>query len=191
MLKVLRDGGASWSDYKVIAEEDGREFAVHKCILGAHSDVFRALFDAQYAIESERSALRIKEFSSDAIAAMLEYIYTGCCSSFTTCRPDELLGLAEKYNLAYLKGCCEEQLMSKVSTENVCEMFVVADLYRAPSLKQVALTYVANFRKEVTNSQSWAQLKEKEPALANGVLEYLLEIAVGDSPPDAKRARID
>lgn len=190
MLQLLRDGGASTSDYKVVADEDGREFAVHKCILAAHSDVFRAMFEHSGTIESERSTLRIDEFSSDAIGAMLEYIYTGCCSS-STCRPQELLGLADKYNLTYLKCCCEEQLIAKVTKENVCEMLMLADLYRSDSLKQVAMTFTANYRKEVTNCPDWMHLKEKQPALANEVLEYLLEVAVGDTPPDAKRPRMD
>lgn len=190
MLRLLRDGASS-SDYKVVAEDDGREFPVHKCILAAHSDVFRAMFEHSDTIESERSTLRIDDFGSDAIGAMLEYIYTGCCSTSSACRPEELLGLADKYNLTYLKSYCEEQLIAKLTKENVCEMLVFADLYRSDSLKQVAMTFVVNFRKEVTNSQSWSMLKEKQPALANDVLEHLLDVAVGDSPPDAKRARMD
>jgi len=99
--------------------------------------------------------------------------------------------LADKYNLTYLKCYCEEQLIAKVTKENVCEMLILADLYRSEILKQVAMTVTANFRKEVTNCQDWMHLKDKQPSLANEVLEYLLDIAVGDTPPDAKRARMD
>lgn len=191
MLRLLRGDCASSSDYKVVAEEDGREFAVHKCILAAHSDVFRAMFEHTGTVESTRSTLSIDDFGSDAIGAMLEHIYTGCCSPSFNCRPEELLGLADKYNLTHLKCYCEEQLISKVTKDNVCEMLMLADLYRSDSLKQVAMTFAANFRKEVTNSQGWMHLKEKQPALANDVLEYLLDVAVGDTPPDSKRPRIE
>jgi hypothetical protein len=68
------------SDYEIEVRDNKsavRCFSAHRCILGAHSDVFRAMFSHEDIRETVERRIVIEEFSSTAVYAMLEYMYTG------------------------------------------------------------------------------------------------------------------
>lgn len=67
------------SDYMIEVRDKStvKCFAAHKCILSAHSEVFRAMFSHNDIREMVESRVVIEEFSSNSVHAMLEYMYTG------------------------------------------------------------------------------------------------------------------
>jgi speckle-type POZ protein len=65
----------------------------------------------------------------------------------------ELLAAAEKYALEDLKSICEQQLMSSLDIENAVDLFLLADIYLAPSLRKNAVQLLAwNLNEVLTNT---------------------------------------
>ena len=88
------------------------KFKVHKLVLAAHSDVFRAMFSHKDTIENTQSRLKITDFESNVVSQMLKYLYTGRLpEELTTQNLAELLKIADKYQLELLKSDTEGKLI--------------------------------------------------------------------------------
>ncbi|CAK5008299.1 unnamed protein product [Meloidogyne enterolobii] len=57
-----------------IVECGNQEFPVHKFVLMAHSDVFRAMFNHKDTLESVESRIRITDFGPETVHQMLTYM---------------------------------------------------------------------------------------------------------------------
>ncbi|CAL8116505.1 unnamed protein product [Orchesella dallaii] len=120
-------------------------FKSHKFILSSRSSVFAAMFNAN-TIERETATVNIPDFDSEVVKGMLEYIYTGETAVMAT-RAQELLQIAEKYNLEGLKEDCEYAIWNSLSKENVAGVLVLAHNHNAPVLKSQAISFI-NWNKE-------------------------------------------
>ena len=90
------------------------KFKVHKCVLTAHSDVFRAMFSHKETVENTQSRLKITDFDSKIVGQMLKFLYTGeLAEELATEDLVELLKIAEKYQLKLLKSISEEKLIKR------------------------------------------------------------------------------
>ncbi len=160
------------SDFSIVV---GRtKIPVHKCILSAHSPVFKAMFGHCSIKEAREKKVIIPDVSVDAMKDFLQFIYTGGKpqndSSFL-----ELLILAEKvrkfllgclsltfcnfqYQVDYLKFHCENYLSSALTIENAVNVYLVADLHNASNLRDNCLAFMASNFNNVLLSQGWQQM---------------------------------
>ncbi|CAL8116413.1 unnamed protein product [Orchesella dallaii] len=120
-------------------------FKSHKTILSARSPVFAAMFNANM-IGRETANVNIPDFDNEVVKGMLEYLYTGETAVMAS-RAQELLQIAEKYNLEGLKEDCEYTIGNSLSKENVAGVLVLAHNHNAPILKCRAISFI-NWNKE-------------------------------------------
>lgn len=71
---------------------------------------------------------------------MLKYMYCGYVDLGTNA--EEVLKLAERYQLDQLKLMCEEKISTNVDRNNVVDMLLFADLYNCKWLKSIAVEVV-------------------------------------------------
>jgi len=164
---------------------NNHQLTAHKCILGAHSDVFRAMF-AHSLLETRESRVQIADFAVEPIQIMLDYMYTG--SVRIDDHAEEVLALADKYGVEHLKAICEQHLLIRLDRSNVCSMLAIADMYSAKFLFQGCVDTVSLNKKAVLYSDDWAQLRESRSRLCAEVLDAVM-LAECCSPP-LKRSRI-
>ena len=89
-------------------------FKVHKFVLLAHSNVFRAMFSQKEFSESVQSRMKITDFDSDVAGQMLMYLYTGeLPEELLIENLAKLLRIAEKYQLELLKLESEDKLIHR------------------------------------------------------------------------------
>lgn len=97
-----------------VIECDGHLFNVHKFILMAHSEVFRAMFKHKETKENVESRIEIKDATSKAVHHLLTYMYS---SNVAEDLSDEdapaVMEIAEKYGLDELKKLCQQKLMPR------------------------------------------------------------------------------
>ncbi|CAL8116511.1 unnamed protein product [Orchesella dallaii] len=120
-------------------------FKAHKTILSARSSVFAAMFNANM-IERETATVNITDFDSEVVKGMLEYLYTGETAVMAS-RAQELLQIAEKYNLEELKEDCEYAIGNSLTKDNVAGVLVLAHNHNAPVLKSQDITFI-NWNKD-------------------------------------------
>lgn len=150
-------GDSTWSDATLVAE--GKEIAVHRCVLIARSEYFRALFEFQLKHEhrpsgfTKRAVIDVDE-SYLGMLRILNFIYHDHVTLPTkNVRDDdddeghrhdseeteqllEDLIAADKYGLVRLKRLCEHAI--QVDMASCLEVLAVADLVSAAHLKQVS-----------------------------------------------------
>ncbi|PNF43563.1 hypothetical protein B7P43_G03925 [Cryptotermes secundus] len=128
----------------------GREFQAHKAILAARSPVFAAMFENEME-ERKHNRVEITDVDHEVLREMLRFIYTGKATNLEKMAGD-LLAAADKYALERLKFMCEEALCTNLSTENVTDILILADLHSADHLKAQSIAFI---KTRPTTTKKW------------------------------------
>lgn len=143
------------SDF-VIESADGAKFHIHKVILAAHSEVFKAMLKGETA-ESQNSYVKLIDVSDDDLKYMLEYIYTGTVKDIENINFANLLMLADRYNLKGLWELSEYALSEHMTPDNALDILIIADMYDSEFLKSEAFKFIKE-NKEVLQSSSFDEI---------------------------------
>jgi len=172
LSNLLRD--QTFSDVKF--DVHGEEFAAHKAIMAARSEVFSAMFatHSNFA-EAQNGSVKIVDVEKDVFREMLNFIYTGKVENLNQ-MADELLAAADKYALTRLKVMCEEALCSNLTTENVASVLMLADMHTATQLKELSIRFCNLNAKEVMETQGWKNMLETQPKLVSEAYRSLAEM---------------
>uniref|UniRef100_A0A915NSD7 Uncharacterized protein n=2 Tax=Meloidogyne TaxID=189290 RepID=A0A915NSD7_9BILA len=183
-----------------VVECGNQEFPVHKFVLMAHSDVFRAMFNHKDTLESVESRIRITDFGPETVHQMLTYMYSGGLpEDFSDEQASNLIEISEKYQLDSLKIICQDKLISRLSMANVCSMVTIADIHNADLLMSACIPLVRSHIRQLMASQEWTEMKTNNPRLLNLVLEKVIVISEKNLPtpqqknlqPPQKRIRLN
>lgn len=144
-IKLNHDCGALLTDPIgsdfTIESSDGAKFQVHKVILTAHSEVFKAMLKEETA-ESQNNYVKLIDVGEDDLRYMLEYIYTGTIKYVETINFASLLMLADRYNLQGLWKLSQYVLSEQINCDNALDILVIADMYDSDFLKIEAMKFI-------------------------------------------------
>jgi len=171
-LKQILDSGEN-SDVVLVAS-DGREFPAHTLILSSRSTVFAAMFKHDMK-ESRENRVDIDDLSSEAVAGLLNFIYTDTTPDIIKLAP-QLLFVAHKYNIPGLILLCEETMVSCLTTANAANYFALADLHGARQLRLSAKHFISTHLKAVKATDKWKTSMEHSPHLVDEILDEMAEL---------------
>ncbi|KAA0201806.1 hypothetical protein HAZT_HAZT011536 [Hyalella azteca] len=158
-----------------------REFQAHKALLAARSPVFAAMFSHEME-ERKHNRVEIMDVEPEVLHEMLRFIYTGKSNNLTR-MADDLLAAADKYALDRLKVMCEEALCTNLSTENVADVLILADLHSADQLKAQAIDFIntcCRHATDVMETTGWKAMISSHPHL---IAEAFRALATQQTPP--------
>jgi len=92
-------------------------------------------------LEAGSSMIEIPDFEVETVKAMLKFMYTGETYALDA-PPEELIRIADKYDLYALKEDNELSLCSKVTVQNAAELLVFADLHHLAEFKKSVMTFI-------------------------------------------------
>ncbi|GBN01123.1 Speckle-type POZ protein [Araneus ventricosus] len=150
------------------------EFQAHKLILSASSSVFKSMF-LRDMIEKDSDCVNIEDLSDDTVGRMLLYIYTTRLEDLTWQRASDLYVAADKYAILRLKNECSSFLKENLSPSNACEALLLSELHGDHYLKSAVQDYIVKQGKQITKSDEWEVLKERNAKLAAETLALLFE----------------
>ena len=124
---------------------DSVEFNVHKIVLAARSEYFRALLFSGMK-ESSCSSIEIREVKAACFRLLLQYIYTGkiCLRNEREESLIDLLGVCHQYGFVELERAVSNFLESILDIRNVCSIYDIASLYKLASLQETCAKYEDN-----------------------------------------------
>lgn len=139
------------------------DFAVHKVVLAARSEVFRAMFTFS---ENKQISTVIEDFNVKVVAAMVEYMYTGMVDErLMRKRAQDLLRIADYYNLEELHNQCETVMAENLDVENAMDILVFADKFNCHYLKQVTVQFISCHKKDVVETSGFKKISATHPHL--------------------------
>ena len=125
-----------FSDFSLVSKE-GKRFPCHRLILGTQSPVLMAMMVDDMK-EKMKNEVKL-EYGEEIVKLFVDYFYTGEVPHVNLGENIKIfLELADFYDLGSLKLQTEKAAFSKMSCENMVDMYVLADLYRAENLKEAA-----------------------------------------------------
>lgn len=126
----------------LLISEDKVKFSVHKCVLIARMDYFKAMFSHQWQ-EKQLKEVQIQA-DSTILSAFIDVMYTGTSGFFDNYNLDVLalaLKKADEYLYGYFKSLVEDRLKRIVNFRNAPKIFPIASQYYATEL----LKYLQQF----------------------------------------------
>ncbi|XP_077268860.1 speckle-type POZ protein B-like [Temnothorax americanus] len=152
---------------------DGRKIQAHKAILVAQSHYFSRMLKSEMS-ETQNNYVTIEDIDYGTVREMLRFIYTGKVENLENLRKiTDLLVAADKYELTKLKVMCEKILCTRLTVENVAEILILADFYRADYLKAEALDIIKSHLTDVLNTEGYKSLANSHPHLMLETLQAL------------------
>ncbi|CAO4370192.1 unnamed protein product [Caenorhabditis nigoni] len=177
-----------------------KNIKAHRCILGQNSPVFKSMFSSPTMLEAQNGEIHMQDAKYDSVRAMVEFMYTGATESLDQGNIDEILAIADKYEVLMLKEQCERLIAQTINLKNVTQIAMFSDTYTADYLKSAVIRFLMTHHRVVIKTQDWINLKKSRHELANELLEAVLTTDQDDddasmsasqisSPPSRKRVR--
>lgn len=169
-LELLSSG--LLSDVTLVVNQ--KEFNVHRAILAAHSDYFKAMFTSNFK-ESAESRIFINEVKVDIFQKLLEFIYSQKLPTDLENSALDLFVVADKYGLGSLADICRRYLQKNVCFKNCVDLLMMADQYALEELRDKVIRFMVKNIESVIQLETWKNLKIVNPTMTTTILEQILE----------------
>ena len=156
----------------VILNVDDVAYHAHKLILSARSPVFAAMFKHEM-MENRNHVVDIPEIKSNVFEIVLQYIYTGKVDGVQQLA-DEILSVADQYQLDLLKTACEHVMIGQLSTRNASKFLVLADLHSAEKLRKKTMRFINDNAKNLISRTDWKTFVYSYPHLLAELYEDIV-----------------
>ncbi|KAJ0180911.1 hypothetical protein K1T71_002996 [Dendrolimus kikuchii] len=168
-------------DYRALLEEpfasdfciesaDGIKFKVHKMIISAHSEVFKAMLKEETA-ESQNNYVKLIDVNGDDLRCMLEFMYTGTVNDLDKVDFVSLLMLSDRYDLKGLRELAQYALAKQINIDNALDILIIADMYDSDMLKRETFKFIKK------NKKALHSVTFKEVNNANIIKELCMYLA--------------
>ncbi|KAH0545664.1 hypothetical protein KQX54_002168 [Cotesia glomerata] len=144
----------------IVIKFEEREFKAHKVLLHARSSVFSAML-TQDNISSQISEISIPRVKADIFSKLLEFIYTDQVIHLDEFAQN-LLEVAERYQVKALKHICEVSLSQFLSAENALRTLTVAKLGNSQKLADYVIKFININPAEVFQSNEYKQWEKEK-----------------------------
>ncbi|XP_017273103.2 kelch-like protein 10 [Kryptolebias marmoratus] len=147
---------------------DGVEFHVHKVILCSCSPYFRALFSHWSTPDCQ--IYDIHGVTAELMKVIVEFAYTGFVP-VTQDNAQELFTAADRFNIMGILEACGDFIEQELSPQNCIGIWLFAETYYYPGLREKAFLFTLNhFEEVVATSEEFLSLPT----------EHLYEIVQSD-----------
>ena len=173
MSSILDDKESS----DVTLESENMEYKCHQNILKARSPVFRGMLANQHFLESETNTVKLKNYSDQAVANMIAHMYTGSVPEAPPAMSEDLLTLADMYQLDTLKKACIGAMIDCLNVTSCITTFIMIDRILpvvAPERKTV-MSFIFCKVLEVVDSENWSKLVTSFPELVTELFREMGE----------------
>lgn len=143
-----------YSDVRFSVGPEERIIYGHKCIISARCPFFKQMFDEM----NPDDVCSIHGISTPDFLALLEFIYTNCCSKLTQENVFDILAAANKYGLGKMTKICEDFLMKHVTVERACESMEAAVTFDLDRLFKEVMLYFEKYTLKIFKSDSFKEM---------------------------------
>ncbi|CAG5094040.1 Similar to spop: Speckle-type POZ protein (Xenopus tropicalis) [Cotesia congregata] len=144
----------------IVIKVEGREFKAHKVLLLARSSVFSVML-AQDNTFRQTSEILVPNVKADIFEKLLEFIYTDQVRELDEFA-ENLLEVAQKFQVKELKHICEVSLSQFLSAENALRTLTLAKRRNSQKLADYVINFITVNATEVFNSNEYKQWEKEK-----------------------------
>mmetsp|Transcript_39186 Transcript_39186/g.55142 ORF Transcript_39186/g.55142 Transcript_39186/m.55142 type:complete len:360 (-) Transcript_39186:631-1710(-) len=185
-----------------LKDDEKTQIRVHKCILAARAEYFKALFrkgvSGDYSTvgitfrESRECIIRVEQqFSEAHIRATIEFLYTNRVENMRDFQTDDLLcllNLSDKWLLNDLKRLVEHQLIRHhMEVSTVARMYCASQDFHASRLSHACINFIMTNIRQVTANATFQEEMKNYPHLCIPVLKAAAELIPEGPLPKKQR----
>lgn len=152
-------------------------YPVHRSILASRSNVFLTMFQQKDTIEMTSSTLNLNDYNPLSIDLFLQYLYSDICLLTDEKKAEEILELADKYNVESLKILAEDYFI--LNKDNCLRLLILADRHTATRLKDATLKFINNNLSQIfseTGTADWTTFRQTYPNLIADLYEKAVNL---------------
>lgn len=175
----------AFKDVKFVVGDES--FLAHKFVIAARSDVFYAML-IHDTKERKDGVIEIQDVGMPALKSFVKYLYTDQVDNIEE-EVEELLMLADKYNVPSLQDKCQEYmyLNNTINESNAISYLIKAHKYNSKLLKKLALISTRYYISKILQTDDLDQL-DPYPSLMKDLISLLGDKDVNSS---AKRLGLE
>jgi len=136
---------------------DDKKIYAHRIILASRCEYFASLYNSGMK-DALLAEVVINDFSYEAFAEFIKYIYSGTCLITGTEIASELMYIGDYYKMDQLKALSEYFLSKSLTVENVCSILEISHHFCAENLKGLAFEFITKNFESVSNSEGYTEL---------------------------------
>ena len=137
-------------------------------------------------MEQKTRKVEIPDLSPEVISNMLTFMYTGRTPNLDQVAED-LLTVADKYQLDQLKSICAENLCKNIDVKNCLSVLILGHIFRADQLKKSSLQFIERNKGSIFKSKNWEEMLQPHPQL---MLEVIKTLAGPEASKTSTQARL-
>lgn len=145
----------------LVIEAGEKRLDVHKVILCSASRVFKSMFEACNFNENKDSRIRIDDFDYEVVRAMVQFLYTKKIDRIDALA-SELILIADKYDIQYLKRFCEAYLVGQINCDNALKLLALSQHCGCNILEAKCVQFIARNAKFVFSNKDWTQFNTQD-----------------------------
>ena len=141
----------------LVIRSGSTEVKVHKCVLAAGSNYFRACFTNSMIETESVEPLELNNIDEDSLNAIIDYIYTGSID-LSDANYLPILDAANQLELPKLVESCCEFLLSNLDVSNCLAIHDLSEQYLCYSLSTQAELYIFRHFEEIIETEEFVLL---------------------------------
>ncbi|KAI6184256.1 hypothetical protein M3Y97_00576500 [Aphelenchoides bicaudatus] len=142
-----------FSDFKIYCGERKQCLHVHRVILAARSPYFSAML-SPHTKEYKEGKVEFPDLDYEVFSEILTFLYTGRAPRIRSMAL-EIMILCDRFQISQLKDLAIRVLKEVISSSNVCNILINADLHSALKLKEAAIEFIVQNSSTILKSNQW------------------------------------
>ena len=170
MEKIVTDlfQERDFTDFTVESEE-GKKFPCHRAVLSVQSNVLKRIM----LTEESRNGILSLNYKAEVVENFVNYFYT---RKMIYGNLEDNLGsyleIAERYNLPQIKKDVQDNAKRILNSENMVDMFLLADFYIAKNLMECAKKMIRKNRGKIM--EKFGELEKLDKGQILKIIKILL-----------------
>lgn len=174
LLKLEED-----ADVTLLAGPGEVPLRAHSAILRARSRAVAAILQSPEAWAKAGYVVRMREAEPRVVKELLRYVYTDQTPALSE-MTEELLALANRYELTGLMRRCELELCDRLTVGNAARTALLGVAHSCLMLLQVAVPFIEQRYGEVMGTPGWAAAVRTDPAAMATVSRLISDVTRGE-----------
>ncbi|XP_049841683.1 protein roadkill-like isoform X3 [Schistocerca gregaria] len=167
------------ADVTLLAGSSRQRLRAHSTILRARSPVFASRLKSLEVATKSGYVIDMQDVNPRVVKELLRYIYTDSTPELSQ-MPEELLALANRYDLMGLKRRCELELCQRLTVDNAARTAVLGVKHSCLTLLQMTVPFIEQKYAEVMGTPGWAAAVRTDPEAMATVSQFISDAAKGE-----------